>query len=105
MELAKIHLLLSEQRRVQGLSQKEIADKLNVEQATISLYENGKRGIPLELLDLWLMLLGIEIKLNTRGSLMRLFRQLITMQKVCHLNRELTFQSLVRIVITHSGKK
>lgn len=68
MELAKIHLLLSEQRRVQGLSQKEIADKLNVEQATISLYENGKRGIPLELLDPWLMLLGIEIKLNTRGS-------------------------------------
>jgi len=68
MELAKIHLLLSEQRRVQGLSQKEIADKLNVEQATISLYENGKRGIPLELLDPWLMLLGIEVKLNTRGS-------------------------------------
>jgi len=68
MELAKIHLLLSEQRGAQGLSQKEIADKLNVEQATISLYENGKRGIPLELLDPWLMLLGIEVKLNTRGS-------------------------------------
>lgn len=68
IQLAKIHEILAKERREQGLSQIEIARALNVEQATVSYYENGKRGIPLELMDAWLRILGIEIKLQTRGN-------------------------------------
>lgn len=62
MKLSEIHTLLSKTRKERNLAQRDIASSLNVEQATISLYENGKRGIPLDLLDAWLQLLEIEIK-------------------------------------------
>lgn len=67
MKLSEIHLILAEQRKNQNLSQKDIAEILNVEQATVSLYENGKRGIPLGLLDDWLELLQIEVKTIPKG--------------------------------------
>lgn len=69
MKLSEIHTLLSEIRKERNLAQRDVAMSLNVEQATISLYENGKRGIPLDLLDAWLQLLEIEIK-ATPQSLM-----------------------------------
>lgn len=62
MKLSEIHTLLSKTRKERNLAQRDVAMSLNVEQATISLYENGKRGIPLDLLDAWLQLLEIEIK-------------------------------------------
>lgn len=62
MRLSEIHTLLSKIRKERNLAQRDVAMSLNVEQATISLYENGKRGIPLDILDAWLQLLEIEIK-------------------------------------------
>lgn len=67
MKLSNIHLTLGEQRKIRGLAQKDVAEALNVEQATVSMYENGKRGIPLDLLDDWLHLLEIEIKVIPKG--------------------------------------
>ena len=60
LKLATIHQYLGEQRRKQNLAQRDVAEALNVEQATISFYETGKRSIPLDLLDRWLQLLEIE---------------------------------------------
>ena len=62
MKLVTIHQYLGEQRRKQNLAQRDVAEALNVEQATISFYETGKRSIPLDLLDRWLQLLEIEVK-------------------------------------------
>lgn len=67
MKLANIHLILGDERKKHGLSQKDVADALTVEQATVSMYENGKRGIPLDILDQWLNLLDIEIKIIPKG--------------------------------------
>ena len=67
LKLSDIHLLLCEARQEQKISQKEVAAALNVEQATISMYENGKRGIPLDLLDEWLRILEIEVKITPKG--------------------------------------
>ena len=67
MNLSNIHLTLGEIRKERNLSQKDVAEALNVEQATISLYENGKRGIPLELMDQWLRLLEIGVKVTPKG--------------------------------------
>ena len=45
----------------------DLAAALNVEQAAISMYENGKRGIPLALLDDWFAVLDIEISITPKG--------------------------------------
>ncbi len=63
MNLSEIHHLLSDVRKASNISQKDIASALNVEQATVSLYESGKRGIPLDLLDEWMKMLEIEVKI------------------------------------------
>lgn len=67
MRLATIHQTLAEVRRERGLSQMDLAEALNVEQAAISMYENGKRGIPLALLDDWLAVLDIGITITPKG--------------------------------------
>lgn len=67
MKLSEIHHTLCDVRREQNMSQKDIAAALNVEQATISMYETGKRGIPLDILDAWLQLLEIEVKITPKG--------------------------------------
>ena len=66
MKLSEIHIVLNEVRRNRGLSQQDIAGALSVEQATVSMYENGKRGIPLEILDAWLQILGIDVKITPK---------------------------------------
>lgn len=45
-----------------GLSQDDLAKKLNTQPARISEYKNGKRGITLEKLKQWCELLEIDIK-------------------------------------------
>ncbi len=67
MKLSDIHLTLGKIRKGRELSQQDIAEALNVEQATVSMYENGKRGIPFDLLDEWLQLLEIEVKIIPKG--------------------------------------
>lgn len=67
MRISEIHHILSAVRKENSLSQKDIAAMLNVEQATVSLYETGKRGIPLDLLDNWLQILDIEVKVTPKG--------------------------------------
>jgi len=66
MKLSDIHLTLVKVRKERELAQQDIADALNVEQATISLYENGKRGIPLDILDDWLQMLEIEVTITPK---------------------------------------
>lgn len=66
MKLANIYMTLSEVRKNRELAQTDIAEALNVEQATVSLYENGKRGIPLDLLDDWLKMLEIEVTITPK---------------------------------------
>lgn len=66
MTLAKIHLTLGEVRKERNMAQKDIASALNIEQAAVSMYENGKRGIPLDILDDWLKLLEIEVKITPK---------------------------------------
>ena len=45
-----------------GLSQDDLAKKLNTQPARISEYKTGKRGITLERLKEWCKILGIDIK-------------------------------------------
>lgn len=45
-----------------GLSQKELAEKLETKGARISEYKTGKRGITLEKLKDWCNKLNIDIK-------------------------------------------
>ena len=66
MKLSEIHTTLVKIRKERNLAQQDIADALNVEQATVSMYETGKRGIPLDLLDDWLRILEIEIKITPK---------------------------------------
>lgn len=67
MKLSEIHLMLSEIRKERNMAQRDIAQALNVEQATISMYENGKRNVPLDLLDAWLKVLEIEIHVKPQS--------------------------------------
>lgn len=67
MKLSEIHQILVKIRKERELSQQDIADVLNVEQATVSMYETGRRGIPLDVLDSWLQLLEIEVKITPKG--------------------------------------
>lgn len=67
MKLSEIHHTLCNVRQERNIAQKDIAAALNVEQATISMYETGKRGIPLDILDSWLQLLEIEVKITPKG--------------------------------------
>jgi len=66
MKLSDVHILLAQIRKTRDKTQRDIADTLNMEQATVSLYESGKRGIPLPLLDDWLELLEIEVQITPR---------------------------------------
>ena len=66
MKLCEIYLLLNDIRKERKLSQLDIAEFLNVEQAAVSMYENGKRGIPLDLLDNWLQMLNIDITITPK---------------------------------------
>ena len=63
MTLAYIHLTLADERKRKQIEQKEIAKALGLDPSTISLYEKGKRGIPLKILDKWLYLLDLEVEL------------------------------------------
>lgn len=67
MKLSEIHLILCDVRKEREMAQRDIAQALNIEQATVSMYETGKRGIPLDLLDNWLQLLEIEVKITPKG--------------------------------------
>ncbi|MDE6059584.1 MAG: helix-turn-helix domain-containing protein [Clostridia bacterium] len=41
---------IKELRKENGVTQKEIADYLNIKQNTYSQYENGQRQVPIEIL-------------------------------------------------------
>lgn len=43
--------LLRERREKAGLSQAQAAKRLHVTKAALSMYENGKRGIPLDIAE------------------------------------------------------
>lgn len=66
MRLTSLHRVLAEVRRERELTQKDIATALNVEQAAVSMYETGKRQIPMVMLDRWLEMLEIEVKVITQ---------------------------------------
>ncbi|MBQ9955617.1 MAG: helix-turn-helix transcriptional regulator [Eggerthellaceae bacterium] len=66
-KLSTIHALLAQTRKERGISQLTVAEALNLDQTTISLYENGHRGIPLPTLDSWFDLLGIDLSITVRG--------------------------------------
>lgn len=67
IKLSTIHLALAQARKERGISQEQIARELAVEQAAISLYENGHRGIPLDTLERWAELLDIDITITPKG--------------------------------------
>lgn len=67
MKLSTIYTTLAQIRRERGISQSSLAAALNVEQAAVSLYENGKRGISLDLLDRWFSLLEIDAAITPKG--------------------------------------
>lgn len=66
-KLENIHLTLAQVRKEMGLSQAAIAEHLHIDQASVSYYENGKRGLPLEVLCRWCELLGIKITITLPG--------------------------------------
>ena len=55
-------------RKEKKYNQLKVAMDLSISREALSYYENGKRGIPLELMDAWLRILRIEIRLQTRGN-------------------------------------
>lgn len=65
--LSNIHLTLQKVRKEKNISQLEMANFLNIEQASVSMYENGKRGIPLDVLEKWADVLEIELAVNPKG--------------------------------------
>lgn len=87
MKLAEIHMMLADIRKERNMAQKDIANALNVEQATISMYENGKRSIPLDLLDAWLQLLEIEITVEPKS--MKPVQSAKDIERDLHLFQEL----------------
>ena len=67
IKLSEIHLTFAQVRKERGISQEQIASELAVEQGTVSLYENGRRAIPLETIELWAKLLEVEITITPQG--------------------------------------
>ena len=55
-------------RLAQGLTQKELADRMNVRQATISKLESGEPATRMAVLFDALAALGLEITVTTRGG-------------------------------------
>ncbi len=66
-KLSTIHLLLAQVRRERGIQQSVIADALNLDQTAISLYENGRRGVPLPTLERWCEILDVKIEITPQG--------------------------------------
>ncbi|WP_291069545.1 helix-turn-helix transcriptional regulator [Hyphomonas sp.] len=55
-------------RLAQGLTQKELADRMNVRQATISKLESGEPATRMAVLFDALAALGLEVNVTTRGG-------------------------------------
>ena len=66
-KLSQIHETLAQVRKERGLSQGTVAKRLVLDQTTISLYENGHRGIPLDTLDRWFEILGVTVSISIEG--------------------------------------
>lgn len=58
----KFHELVKKKRKEKGLSQTELAEKVESRQSTISEFESGKAGINSKLLELIFNELDIKIK-------------------------------------------
>lgn len=43
-----IHISIRTQRRAKGWTQKELAEKLNVDQSAVTLWEKGKNGVRMQ---------------------------------------------------------
>lgn len=55
-----IHDKIKEIRKDNDTSQKTIADHLNITQQQYSLYENGKRTIPIDLFKMFCLYFGVS---------------------------------------------
>ncbi|WP_291044660.1 helix-turn-helix transcriptional regulator [Hyphomonas sp.] len=60
--------LVRKARLAQGLTQKQLADRMNVRQATISKLESGEPATRMALLFDALASLGLELAVTTRGG-------------------------------------
>ena len=59
--IASIALNIQEQRRAQGLTQKQLADKLGVSQAMVSQWENGEENFTVATLVKISSALGLQL--------------------------------------------
>lgn len=57
----KLSQILANARRIDGLSQIELARRLGVSQSQISKYENGDREISVAFLIIWSKEIGVDI--------------------------------------------
>jgi HTH-type transcriptional regulator/antitoxin HipB len=60
--------LVRKARLAQGLTQKQLADRMNVRQATVSKLESGEPATRMALLFDAVSALGLELTVTTRGG-------------------------------------
>jgi DNA-binding transcriptional regulator YiaG len=60
--IASIASSIQEQRRIQGLTQKQLADRLGVSQAMISQWENGEENVTVATLARISLALGLPLR-------------------------------------------
>ena len=60
---SNIHEMIREARLVNGYTQEQFCEKININRTTYSRYENGKIQIPNEVMDRIFFVLNIKIKI------------------------------------------
>lgn len=63
------HTELRDMRVNAGLTQKQIASAIGLDQSPISSYETGRRFLPTDLLEKWAEACGVVVEVRRPGSL------------------------------------